>query len=170
MADAEEKEVVTELEQRNLLGRLRERRQKIGADREPEQWDFPGQEGELVVQYRYVELEDSSRASADLAQVKVVARRNLLAACDTLIACCDEFFIKVPGEGLKSLSMDGTPIRYDDRLASALGFEAPTKGSIARSICRLAFNNDYALIRHAMAVARWLETGRKESDQQFVGE
>lgn len=165
LEDAPVEEVGEEQDHSQLIGRLRQRREQLGEGRS-EVWDVPGYEGELAARYKYVPLDQLGRGSQQLAKVKDPTRRNLLAACDTLVACCDELLIRVHGE-LRPLSQDGVPIKFgDDRLGKELDFEHKA----ARQDVIQTFNNEYALMRQAVEVSRWLEGQSNDLDEEFLGE
>lgn len=152
----------------NLLARLREKRAAIGAKKDVVV-PIPGYDGELAVRYVWKPYEELARRGQQLQKVKDPTRRDLLAAADTLIQLCDE--VVIPSEetedGWRPLAEEGEDaIRYDDRLAEALGFTADT----ARETVFATFNgNDYAVLNTALQLSAWLQDATQEVDADFSG-
>lgn len=148
-----------------LLQQLRDRRQALVAGRTID-LDVPGYDGDLVVRYRFVPYEELAAAGEALAKVKDPRQREVFAACDTLARCADEVFLRVGGE-LTPVSEDGVPVKFDDRLAEALGFDDP--GSARLNVRETFACNDYAVIAQAIEVSAWLQDGEANATEEAAG-
>lgn len=155
-------------EKNSLLADLRKRREAIGQDRYLDQ-DVPGYEGDLVCRYNPIPWEEAKRI-ADKLEKSSNPRKELYAQADVLIRACREFLIKIDGklvplqEAFPELGDE--PIRYDDRLAKAIGFDL-VNGSEARSACLRLFNNDMAVSAQHNVVMDWIQSSSRGSDQDF---
>lgn len=163
--------VSTTLIDHTILGTLRAQRAQIGAGANPLHLEVPGYDGRLVVAYKWTEPRALSRTAKQLSQIKEPTEQMVAASADTLVAACEEVFVRVEENGnlvLKPLSTDGHPVTFSDpRLAYALGFEDPRN---ARDMAIRAFNNEYALMRQAGAVVEWLEDTTRKVNEDFLGE
>lgn len=150
----------------NLLDRLRERRNQI-ASKDEYRLDLPvpGYDGELVVRYKYTEYNETAERADRLRGVDA-GQVPLISAIDTLIAACDKVMIVVNGRLVPIDEGALTPVRFEERLADILAFNA----SKARDVVRGLFNNDYAIIEQAMTVSRWMRDVTKKVDEAYVGE
>jgi hypothetical protein len=150
----------------SILGGLRQARQKIGAGADPLDIPVPGYDGQLVIRYRWVPMEQLASTARSLVKIDNPTKQHIAAAADAHNQCCDEVLVRVNGE-LKPLSTNEFPITFADgeRLAFALGFQKP---ATARECVQAVFNNDYALVDTAFKVMSWLEdTSRKVSEEQL---
>lgn len=153
--------------QANLIERLR------AARREQEKPHYtvitiPGYEGLMGVRYKYVSAERieqlSKKLQREIRKTKAKAE-GLLASLDTVIAACEEIVIR-GSDDEEWQSLGDPPIRFDDRLAETLGYEADN----ARDAVLGCFNNEHAIIRHNILVSRWLADTTTEVDESFLGE
>lgn len=149
----------------SVIASLREARNKIGANADPVRIAVPGYNGDLVIEYQWIPFEEISATSDSLSQIKDIADLNVAAAADTVVACCREVFVRIDGR-LQPLSTNGTPVKFDDRLAYSLGIEATT----ARATAIAVFNNEYALIETANELAKWLKDASVRVNGEFLGE
>lgn len=150
-------------EMQSVIGRLRERRVELAKERR-KIMEIPGYGGDLYVEYRALTW-DEIQAISKRVQKEKMGDRVLLGSMDTLIASCTQMLIKV-NDKLKPLSETEEPIRYDEELATALGFSAST----AREAIQGTFDNDLAIISQAMELSKWMEGERQEVDEQLMGE
>ena len=151
-----------------LLSSLRDKRNKIGSERHLE-LEIPGYDGELVVRYQPIPWEEAKRITERLENSKN-PRKELYAQADVLIRACEEVLARVEGK-LVPLStvfpeVGGEPIKFDSRLAKALGFEV-VNGSEGRSAVLGAFNNDLAVSKQQQDVMEWIQNSERGSDQDF---
>lgn len=163
-------------EKANLLSALRRNYTEIGATKTVD-IDLPGfTSPALVVRYQWVSSSDLARGADRLRRIKPEAKRNLYAAADTLAMCCDEIFVRTEDDDelvplAQLLDGDDTPVRFDGRLADALGVPAP-EGSehVGRRMVIAAFKrNDHALPRQAAALSKWLTDTSREVDEDLLG-
>jgi hypothetical protein len=150
----------------NLLTTLRSRRQEIGEAKSVD-LEVPGYDGALVIRYGKVDW-DELRRIAGKAQKSKSPRRELNAQADTLVAACQEVLIRV-GEELLPITEafpeadTGEPVRFDDRLAKALEFEAPN----ARAVVFGTYNNDLAVTLAHNDLTEWMRNSNQEEDEDF---
>ncbi len=159
-------EVVAPSPESLILSQLRERRAKIGQGSDPLDLDIPGYGGDLVIRYKWTPFSELTATAPQLQRITQPTAQALAACADTLVAACEEVLIRVEGE-VRPLSTDGTPIRFDDRLADALGFD---RTKTARQCAMQVFKNDYALIEQSEAVMEWLRGTSQEVNDTFLGE
>lgn len=157
-----------EKEKDSLLAELRKRRESIGKDRYLDQ-DIPGYEGDLVCRYDPIPWDEAKRI-ADKLEKSSNPRKELYAQADVLIRACREFRIKI-SDKLVPLQeafpeLGDNPIKFDDRLAKALGFDL-VSGSESRSACLRLFNNDMAVSAQHNVVMEWIQSSSRGSDQDF---
>jgi hypothetical protein len=156
----------------SLLEELRSKREAISEERR-HIIEIPGYGGRLAARYRAVswrEMRKGARkireASADVAEAEV----NLAAAA--LVRCCDCIMVrKDDGGPLIPLneavaSFGDEPVRYDERLATALDIETEA-ASKPTAIVRMVFKNQYALISHSAELDQWLKESSDEDDEDF---
>jgi hypothetical protein len=153
----------------NFLEQLRNKRRSIGTSTELK-LQIPGYDTLLWCEYRRLDWEELKRI-AEKAQNSRSPRKELLAACDTLIEACNQFLILKDGK-LEPMNnaypeFGDEPVRYDDRLASALGFEID-RGSPARSCVLRAFGgNGAAVTAHQGDLVEWIQSSRADDDEDF---
>lgn len=149
------------------LGRLRAKREQLAGHSGTLTLEVPGYDGELHVRYKYVPFNEAKKRGEIMLKETPKEFHELYGCADTLLLCCDEVLMRdQETHELVPLSRDGTPLRFDKRLAEELGFEAPT----ARAVVLGVFNNDYAVISQAMRVSRWLQNTTKAVDEGLLGE
>lgn len=155
------------------LSRLRAKRDEKLADKHID-IEIPGYDGELWCRYRPVSWDDLKKIGEKVERMKH-ARKELLGFCDVLIAACDSFLVREePGAELEPLNPDDPePIRYDQRLADALGFTPNQPGS-ARSIVLgtfgLAVSPELAITAQHNELGEWMEGANVEADEETLGE
>ena len=151
----------------SLLERLREDRLAL-ASAESTTIEIPGYDGELVCRYRLMEasqLEKIARRAAKLPR----ERRNLAVTMDSLSAACIEFETidhRNGGDAGKLAENGDDPIRYDDRLAEALGYTAK---SAREAVLGLFGGNEIAVLTHGAQLARWWSDASEDVDEDFLG-
>ena len=151
----------------SLLERLREDRRAL-ASAESTTIEIPGYDGELVCRYRLMEaseLEKIARKAAKLPR----ERRNLAVTMDSLSASCIEFETVDHRNGGAAGTLaenGGDPIRYDDRLAEALGYTAK---SAREAVLGLFGGNEIAVLTHGAQLARWWSDASEDVDEDFLG-
>lgn len=137
--------------------------------------DIPGYEGKLFCRYK---LLDSKRLNNIGDRVMKTMRENderaLAGALDTLIAACEEFYVRYEGKEfpLREVIGQEEPVRYDSALATFLKFdgelpETPTARSVALA---LFLNNEIAIAAHNHALSRWMMGNEAEIDEEFLGD
>jgi hypothetical protein len=171
LADAYEEQ---EEESDSFVKSLREKRKAI-AENITADFDIPGYDGVLVARYRRdPDIWDKFRKMADKLQKSKNPRKELLGQCDVLIKTCDGFFLRQDGilyplnEAAKDRGLDlggdlDESIKYDNRLAAFLDFEA----SSARQVVLSLFNNELAVTAHHNDVGEWMQSSRTEDAQDF---
>lgn len=171
--ETDEPETDREPEAENtLLAKLRRKRQEIGGERILF-LDIPGYEDPaIVVRYRAVDWDETARIAKKLRKSKN-PRADLYAQCDLLISACDEILIRIPADGeeeprLAPFSevfpeLGDEPVKFDGRLAQALGFEAQT----ARQAVIGVFNNDLAVSGQHQDLMVWLQDSSTETERDF---
>lgn len=148
----------------SVFEELRRDHSQIGRGR-TQTVDVPGYHGNLRVRYKWVAREELTKRGRQLVKkVSDPDTLDLLASCDTLITTCDEILVVV---GNEEKPLGDPPVTFSNHagLLKHLGIEADT----AREAVRVVFNNDFALIKTALAVSRWLEDTSKEVDLESLG-
>jgi hypothetical protein len=138
--------------------------------------EIPGYGGELVCRYNPISWDELKRIGEKVEKMKH-PRRELLGQADTLIAACEQFFVRVKGE-LEPLDPDDpVAIRYDDRLAKALGFDAKNSDGSAKTARQivletfgLAVNPELAVTAQHNELAEWMQGANQEADEELLGE
>lgn len=159
----------------SVLDSLREKRDKLGAEREPLQLDVPGYDGELVVEYKYIPYTIMRKRSQSILKQKPGAARDIGAACDTLVLCCQSIYMKVQDQLVNIAETEKeVPTTFgDDRLGQALGFtfdqSNPQDGPARQGVLE-TFRNEYSIFDQAMRVTKWLQNTHRTVDEEFLGE
>lgn len=90
-------------------------------------------------------------------------------AAATMVQCCETILYRptdtadlVPMAEVNSAWRGGEPVRYDERLAQAVGLD-PIPGHAA-AICRLVFKNPAALNDHFTTLDAWLKEAISSDD------
>lgn len=143
--------------------------------------ELPSYSGELVVRYRPPEWED---AQPRVERFLTLEREERIdAACDLMIACCDMVLIRVDGElrplhevvteGGGDVSDYDRPVRFDERLARAVGVEIPAipaepgQPGPARLVVLKVVDDKYGIAGQGAALANWLTGLLGTADQDF---
>lgn len=83
--------------------------------------------------------------------------RNVRIAIDTIVTLCEGLYVQpedVPEPVAFDPDNEGTPVRFDQRLAKVFGMEDNTG---ARALVRRLFaGNDLVIITHAEKLSRWI--------------
>jgi len=161
--------------QNSILSDLRKKRDSLGEQREPLQLDIPGYDGELVVEYKYVPFKEMRARSQAIMRQKASADRDIGAACDTLVLCCQAIYMRVQDRLVNIAATDPEiPTTYgDERLAEALGFTINLQNKDhgpARQGVLETFRNEYTIFDQAAKVTRWLQNTHRTIDEEFLGE
>jgi hypothetical protein len=141
-----------------------------------------------IIGYERVGLQVKYRMPESGKQLDEIARRvmrehkdtysrNLYTAIDTMITLCEGLYVQPQLEvELEQTAPDvpvmldpelsGEPVKFDERLAEALGFGSEVH--TARAVLRRTFgNNDLAVIAHAEKLSRWLSNTKANLDMEF---
>jgi len=136
--------------------------------------DVPTFGGKLVARHRaldYPETEAIAKAVATSEHPKKI----LLGMVDTIIRSLDELLWRDEPDGeLVSLASElertsgqhEEPVKFDERLADALGFKSKT----ARGVALDAFGKEMAVVSYYADLTRWMERGRRKAADEFEGE
>lgn len=112
-----------------------------------------------------------------MREFKDTFSRNLYTALDTMIVLCEGLYIQPLASELEletqvtepiplDPELSGEAVRFDQRLAEALGLGSDIPG--ARQVTRRLFgNNDMAVISHAEKLSRWLANTKADLDVEF---
>lgn len=150
----------------SVISQLREKRKTLGAGAKPLRLEVPGYDGLLLIDFKWVPFSELAKNALSLQKVKSPIEVQIAAACDTLIATCDGFFIRI-GEDVKPLDEDEPFDTFGDpRLPELLGYEAANS---ARESCRSLFANEYSLITTANTVLEWLQDTTRAVDEEHLG-
>lgn len=151
-----------------LLADLRKKRSEISEARHLD-LAIPGYDDELYARYIPVDWDEVKKVADKLEKSKN-PRKELYAQADVLARTCEQVLVRVKDKLLPLQSafpeLGEEPIKFDDRLAKALGFEINSH-SPARSAVLQTFNNDMALSAQHTAVMEWLQSSSRDSDQDF---
>lgn len=117
----------------------------------------------------------SKTVAEDANEDGQAARRELDGMVDTLVDACDMVMVKLPGAGLTAVdptaASQGTPVRFDTRLAALLNLGEVTLDQGAREVAYRTFGrNAAAITRTYMRLSGWLEMGSKTQDKAALGE
>lgn len=162
-----------ESEDSSLIARLKEQRKSV-ASQTTADIDIPKYNGELFARYR---LLDNSELNDIRRRVRAETRNGNeqieAASLDTLIASCEEFFVRSDGReiALREVAGEEVPISYDAVLAEVMGFadELP-KPPTARSVVIALFGgNVLAAQAHSAVVQQWMLGVDQGLDQQLGG-
>lgn len=150
----------------SVIASLRERRRKIGEVHELT-LEIPGYGGELFARYHKLEFDDINRISQKARESKN-PNAALFGQCDFLIQACDTLLIKKADGSTKPMhelypELGDEPIRFDERLGQALGYEATS----ARKAVIGLFNNDLALNDQANDLVLWMKSSDREDEEDF---
>lgn len=150
----------------SVLQELRRKRDEISEDRRLV-LEVPGYGGTLLARYKPLPYRELRRA-----QKRNVKRNNADPEAEVqfgvtaLVRACDSMLVRLE-EDAEPVELHTTveefgdePVRYDDRLAKALGFEA----SSAAQVVRLVFKNTYAISTHYGEYDTWLASNETDKD------
>ena len=134
--------------------------------------DIPKYDGKLFCRYK---LLDSKRLNNIGERViKTIRERDeraLAGALDTLIASCDEFFVRHEGREIPLREVIGQeePVRYDAALAKFLKFEGelPETPTARTVVMALFLDNEVAIAAHNHQLSRWMMGSETDSDGEF---
>jgi len=96
--------------------------------------------------------------------------RGILAAIDSMIACCNGmYYDELEGEGPQPMTVGGSPITgYTPDLARALDFPA---NSAREVVIGVFVSNEMAIMQHNVRLGLWMgNTARKVDEDIFSGE
>lgn len=157
---------------RSRLDALKARRAELGEERHLD-LDVPGYGGDLVARYRVPPAGELDRVAKRISKLPE-GERLLAATISQVILACDSMWIRVNGE-LEPLDPNDTlPVRYDHRLAEALGIEITAKTTAAEVVKSVFVSgtglNVAALSAHASQLGEWMIDTSRDVDEDFLGE
>lgn len=152
----------------SILGNLQAKARQHD-QREPLELAIPRFEGDLVALYEPIEWKIVNQIIHRIEKSKD-EMAELYAAADLLARACADFKVRVD-DNLVSISEvaddleDGTPVRYDQNLAKALGIEdqIPSQHK-GRQTVLAVFKNDFAVVSHQNQVVEWLRGEEADAD------
>lgn len=156
----------------SLFDNLREKRTELGKN-QTIILPIPGYDNDppvLMAKYRLMtgkELEDIAQRVS--RQTKDRSQRQILAAVDTFINCCEGIYVDLEdGEGPKPLSnLQDQPIRgYNQDLADTLQFPAENARQVVFGIFA---DNDIAIMQHNVRLGLWMSNTSRKVDDDFLG-
>lgn len=145
------------------LARLRQQYEEAHEDRRETIPIAPGiYDGNLAARYHPIEWSATRKRLKRAARRGMSEETELNFAAGQLAKACDEILIRVEDGGdyvplhqTVARWKDGPPVRYDTRLAEAIGIDIPA-GASAAAICRLVFIDPHVLDAHFMQFDAWL--------------
>ena len=153
----------------NAIERLREKRRKVRAPREPLKLEIPGYGDTLVAAYRNLDWEELKTLREKGGEMAATNDKDaeLKVTMDTIAEACVGFYVRESGELVplnETVEAFGTePVCYDSRLAEALGIDT----NRVRTLIREMFPTDLSIIAHLAEISRWMESTRAEDDESF---
>jgi hypothetical protein len=155
----------------SLFDNLREKRAQLGAN-QTIILSIPGYDNDppvLMAKYRLMtgkELEDI--ASKVSRETKDRSERQILAAVDTFINCCEGmYFDMMDGKGPQPMKIhDQAIVGYNSDLAEALQFQAETARQV---VFQIFADNDIAIMQHNVRLGLWMSNTSRKMDDDFLG-
>ena len=155
----------------NQLERLKEHRRRLNEEREPLDLAIPGYSDELVARYRvldYDEMDKLRRRGGRMAQAQD-REAELKVTMNTIAAACVGIFVRQEDGTLAPLNEQAPefgeePVRYDGRLASALGVDSEGK---VRTLIRRMFPTELSIIGHLERIDAWMSGVSEDDDGDF---
>lgn len=152
------------------LDRLKERRRKAQEERDPLDLDIPGYGGELVARYRVLSFEEMEKLQERGGKMAQVADKEaeLKITMDTIAAACVGIFLR-EDDKLRPLNevdakFGDEPVRYDERLAEAVGVDSEGK---VRVLIRRMFPTELSILAHLQRISNWMEGVNDVDDRDF---
>lgn len=157
------------------LARLRQKRQKAGRKRKPLRLDVPNYGGELVAEYRDLELGELLEINAQIEESagdrtgpQLMEYVAVESALKVIIRACKGLFTREPDGSLLPLNEDPEiaeeePIGFDVRLAKALEIEAETAKEVVRSV----IGDEKSIVHLGSQIKEWTESTAEEIDRDF---
>jgi len=158
------------------LERLKQRRRKLAEERRPLDLAIPGWEdiegwGTLVGRYRvldYEELEQLKKRGMKMARTQD-PETELKITIDTIAAACVGIFCRQENGTMKPLNetdpaFGDEPVRYDERLADAIGADAEGK---VRTLIRQMFPTELSIFGHLERIDGWMSGINQGDDEDF---
>jgi hypothetical protein len=161
-----------EIEPASVFDELREAYQEATEERRITIAIAPGRfSGNLAARYRPGPWADYRRRAERAFRRGGNEEAELQFAAATIVQCCETILYR-PSDSSELMPMaetnpawrGGEPVRYDDRLAQAVGLD-PIPGT-AQSICRLVFKNPAALNDHFVTLDAWLKESIASDDEE----
>lgn len=150
----------------DIRDRLRERRDAL---RQSKTIDLliPGYDDDLACRYRAIPGKE-----AELIANKVGRNgEGQKVARDLLIRCCETILVRPTEAGLlEPLEEDGAAVRYDERLARYLGFEARKASEVVQGVFSPEHVRDLAHVDQATALLNWMQGRERDIDRSLLGE
>lgn len=157
---------------RSMADRVQKARQHA-ADNQTHDMDIPGYNGLLFCRYGLMEFKRLRVISRRIGKtIKDGDEAQIAACCDTLIASCQEFWLR-DGDREYPLSeelKESLPVKYDARLAAFCGFALSDAHPARSAVLGLFLNNEIALFAHNQALSLWMTTAGSEADEDGLGE
>lgn len=128
--------------------------------------EVPGYDGQLVASYRLMTTDEVERLVKRHNKIKSVTQRNLIVAMSILGAACEVISLRVKDElqPLHEIKELPTPIKFDKRLADALGFEATQSAEVITAV----FPTEWSVIEHYRRLSSWMNDTTKEDFDDFL--
>lgn len=154
-------------EDQDLFSDLKARRAALEPAGKTKVLEVEGYEGKLGVEYRYIGSEITEVIQkACMKETKSVGQRGLtlLASLDTLKEACARVMIRgAASEEWRPMKPE--PIKFDDRLAQKLGFDAVDDRHVILGL----FGSEHAVIQQYMKLSMWLTDTTRDVDDDFLG-
>jgi len=161
---------MSEVKGSSMMDTLRQKRNELveGSDT---YLDIPGYSGLLVGRYSLLDSEEVVKIGKRVErQFKDKRMRGLYGSVDIIAQACQGLYYRTEDTGeLQPVDPDGTgtPLTYDQRLATELGFEATT----AREVIFGVFaDNDIAILKHGGDLNAWFADTSRNANESFLGE
>jgi hypothetical protein len=168
----EERENGNPAEPASVFDELREAYQESNEERRITIAIAPGRfSGNLAARYKPGPWSDYRKRAERAFRRGGSEEAELQFASATIVQCCETILYR-PADSSELMPMadsnpawrGGEPVRYDERLASAIGID-PIPGH-AQAICRLVFKNPAALNDHFVTLDAWLKESIASDDEE----
>ena len=159
----------------SALGEVRRRRDELLAKRAALTLPLPTWSGELAARYRVLHERDAAliahtlnatngRSEESVGDVPLFLR--------ILADACTGVLVRNGDGELHPVERDGDPVRFDKRLAEAMGFEAASSPDVVRAL----FSDEHgelvvgALTTHVRTVTEWMNDPTRSVEGELLGE
>lgn len=158
------------LEPGSFLDQARKERERLTKPRF-EDFDLPGYTT-LKVRYTVPRWSKTKEIIAMAYANEVSDETDLLSAAEQILACCHSFLHQDEKGEWVVWEIDGKPVRYDERLAEALGIELPPHPQ-PRDVVYAVFGGlplaDRDVVAHAMDISDWIDNGHLAIHESLAG-